>query len=64
MVDWELMENRKTWILEMLQRTPNRDTSVLYIINTVQKSLLTLSSALASALKTSFAVLHEFAKPS
>lgn len=64
MGDWELMENRKTWTLEMLQGTPNRDTAVLYIVNIVQKSSLTLGSALASGLKTSFAVLHEFAKPS
>lgn len=46
----------------MLQGTPNRDILVLYTVNRVQKTLLTLGSALASGFKTSFTVLHVFAK--
>jgi len=45
-------------------REAPRNNSILYTVNIVQMSLLSLRSSLASGLKTSFAVLHEFAKPS
>lgn len=57
------MEKRKTQIVELFQGTPGT-LPVLCVVNIVQKTLLTLCSALGSGLKALFAVLHEFAKPS